>query len=132
MERERRLEAYLRRMEAPAVQKRARPRQALRLEAEYTVAGDEPVCTETVDVSEHGCALLTGDRMESVGSRLTVRLRCDRRVVRLEGSVVWSRAPRRSSTGRRVDGTMGVRFLLDGPEPPALGALLAAGRTYGR
>lgn len=117
------------------MRRRDKVRYAIRVEAVYELQqGDRArVLSEALNVSEHGCALLTGDRMEAAGTSLTVQLIWAEHQLKLEGTVVWSRAPKLGPSGTLSEaGTMGVRFRLDGPAPRALQALLEAAKGKGR
>ena len=85
--------------------------------------------TATLNISEDGCTLLTGDRTEP--SRTTVAIGLvlpSREKVELSGHIIWSKPPQVSPTGTLiVPGTIGVQYAGEVPPvvPPEYKALLA-------
>jgi hypothetical protein len=109
------------------VEQRSHPRFSVRIQAQYELA-PSVFQTETLNVSQEGCTLATGDRTEEAGSRLHVRLiPAEGEMIRLDGTIAWSRPPNWTSPSGRVipHGTIGVRYDPDRPLPAPYQALLA-------
>ena len=104
------------------------PRHAQRLLGGYAQsAGSPPSEHDTValNISEDGCTLLTGDRLEPVRTRITLCLQLpSNHRVELIAEIIWSKPPQVSPAGTLiVPGMMGVQYT--GELPVEYRALLA-------
>jgi len=99
------------------------PRYQINLKAHYLIDSDgdaeEFYSTTTLNVSQTGCALLSGKRDEKVGRRLHINITLppDGAVVAFQGVIIWSGPPILSETQKLViPGTIGISFR-EGPVP---------------
>jgi hypothetical protein len=116
-------------------ERRSSQRPELRLQAIYERSRGEPRTfpSVTMNVSRNGCTLKTGERVEAVGSVLTVHLIWDQDQACVEGKVIWTHAARLSPAGSLIGpATMGVRFSPDQSLPRGLLALLEEATRAGK